>query len=455
MRILMVSHAFLPHSWGGVEVCTAYAAVALRQMGHDVRVFHRIAQPDRPEYEVRETSWEGLPVTTINNTFSLVNRFEMAYRNRAIEAEFSKWLERLGHQAPDIVHFQHLTCLSTGLPLVALEQGIPSVLTLHDYWLACQRGQMLQPDLTLCAEPDDEKCAVCLAPQIAPRHGLGLALDWMSSDQRAPLVRILGRLAHRLYPASNGDKSHLQAVREIQRRSLHIAEVLGSIGLLITPSDYHRRQFVRFGVPAGKIVVRHNGMRTGLFQDQPRIPADHLRFSFLGSVIPSKGVHILVEAFKGLKDSRATLSIHGWAPPYEGFPTYFRDLEHQANGRVLFHGPYENRHVASILAETDVIVVPSIWPETAGLTIQEARLAGIPAIASRIGGIPEFVQDEVSGLLFTPGDAGELREQMQRFVDDPLLVKRLRDGLPPVKTIEEHARELEFLYLQLAEGGPQ
>ncbi len=455
MRILMVSHAFLPHSWGGVEVCTAYTAQALQQLGHQVRIFHRVAQPNRPEYELQESSWEGLPVTTINNTFARVNRFEMAYRNEAIEAVFAGWLERLGPHKPDVVHFQHLTCLSTGLPLVVRQSGIPTLLTLHDYWMACQRGQMLQPDLAHCTEPENAKCAACLAPHIPPRRRIGRALAWMDADRRAPVVRRVGKLARRFYPDSASQSDRRQAVREIQRRSRHVQQVMGTVDQLITPSEYHRMQFIRFGVPAERIVVRNNGLHTEPFRDRPHVPADHVRFLFLGSVIPSKGVHVLVEAFRELGDEHATLDIYGWAPPYEGFPSYLQDLKDGANSQVRFRGPYENRQVASILAESDVIVVPSIWPETAGLTIQEARIAGIPAIASRIGGIPEFVQDEVSGLLFTPGSVSELRAQMQRFADDPRLVERLRDGIQPVKTIEEHALELESLYRQWVGGEPQ
>jgi glycosyltransferase involved in cell wall biosynthesis len=450
MRILLVSHAFLPHSLGGVEVCTANVAQALHRMGHDVHVFHRISQPDHPEYEVQETSWEGLSVTTINNTFSRVDRFEMAYRNMAIEEAFAAWLNRW--TPPDVVHFQHLTCLSTGLPLVTRAQGIPSVLTLHDYWLACQRGQMLQPDLTLCAEPESAKCARCLASQIRTGQPLGRAVNWMIDEARPPSIRSVGRLAGRALPETLRKRDHRHAVREIQARTRHVNGVMRTVNLLITPSEYHRGQFVHFGVPAERVVVRHNGQHTELFRDHPHVPADHLRLVFLGSVIPSKGVHILIEAFNGIDDKRASLDIHGWAPPYEGFPTYFQDLKAQATGRVRFHGPYENSQVAAILAQTDALVVPSIWPENSPVTIQEARMAGVPVVASRIGGIPEFVQDDVSGLLFTPRDVEDLRAALQRLVNDPSLLNHLREGIQRVKTIEEHALELEAIYGQVVAG---
>lgn len=80
-------------------------------------------------------------------------------------------------------------------------------------------------------------------------------------------------------------------------------------------------------------------------------------------------------------------------------------------------------------------------------------MACVPVIGSRLGGIPEFVEHDVSGLLFTPGDAVDLHAQMQRLLDEPDLLARLRQGIRPVKTIEEHGRELEAIYEQLIAGG--
>ena len=108
-----------------------------------------------------------------------------------------------------------------------------------------------------------------------------------------------------------------------------------------------------------------------------------------------------------------------------------------------------SRHGGHALASIDVLVVPSIWPENAPLVIQEAFLAGIPVVASRIGGIPEMVTDGKNGLLFTAGDAVALSRTLARLIDEPGLVDPLRDGIPAVRSIEDDVGFARSLYQTL------
>ena len=87
-----------------------------------------------------------------------------------------------------------------------------------------------------------------------------------------------------------------------------------------------------------------------------------------------------------------------------------------------------------------------VWPENSPLVIHEAFLAGVPVVASRIGGIPEVVSDQVNGLLFRPGDVEDLRGAVTRLVSEPGLLSSLRDGIPSVRTIEDDVDECRRLY---------
>jgi len=78
--------------------------------------------------------------------------------------------------------------------------------------------------------------------------------------------------------------------------------------------------------------------------------------------------------------------------------------------------------------------------------IQEAFLAGIPVVASRIGGIPEMVIEGQNGLLFRAGDSEDLSRTLARFLDEPGLLETLRIGIPPVRSIEEDVRFARSLY---------
>ena len=90
-----------------------------------------------------------------------------------------------------------------------------------------------------------------------------------------------------------------------------------------------------------------------------------------------------------------------------------------------------------------------VWPENAPLVIQEAFLAGVPVVASRIGGIPEMVADGRNGLLFAAGDVDDLARTLTRLLDEPGLLDALRAGIPAVRSIEEDVRFARSLYQHL------
>jgi glycosyltransferase involved in cell wall biosynthesis len=91
--------------------------------------------------------------------------------------------------------------------------------------------------------------------------------------------------------------------------------------------------------------------------------------------------------------------------------------------RVRFLGP--QARVEPFLQAADCFVCPSLWAEAAGLVNLEAQACGLPVVASRIGGIPEYVADGATGLLFPPGDHAQLAEAVRRLRDDPELRQRL------------------------------
>ncbi|MDP9322568.1 MAG: glycosyltransferase, partial [Acidobacteriota bacterium] len=164
MRILQVVHGFPPAASGGTEVYVRDLAAALAASGaDDVMVLTREEDGHRPELSVRRSADGPVRVTTINNTFQSCVSFEASYANPAIDRIAGDVLD---DWQPDVVHVQHLTCLSTGIPRQAARRGIPVVLTLNDYWLICHRGQLVDLDGRRCAGPFGGGCARCLPPGV-------------------------------------------------------------------------------------------------------------------------------------------------------------------------------------------------------------------------------------------------------------------------------------------------
>jgi glycosyltransferase involved in cell wall biosynthesis len=448
LRILQVIHAFPPYSEAGSENYTRALSHALRRLDHEVAVFHRVADPAQDEYTLSEARFEGLPVYRLNNTFRYCDRFEKTYRNADIDARFGSVLDRF---RPDIVHFQHLTCLSTACVFEAKRRGLPVVMTLHDHWLICQRGQFLRRDdsLSLCQKQEDRECVRCWAPQLGLPRGEAVT---RTGGRQSMLRGVFQRFQQRFFPPAVQQEK--QALTEVHTRMAHIREVCEAVDLFISPARSQRGKFLSFGLPADKVLFSRCGYDTAAFRDYVRPTSGieyPLRFAFIGTVIPPKGVHVLVEAFRSIPVFQARLTIHGGEVLYEGFPEYGRTLRELAADRahITFAGPYRPADVSRILREVDILVVPSLWSETGPLTVIEAFLAGVPVIASALGGMQELVRDGVNGLLFRPRDVRDLREKIQLMIQKPELILRLGNAHPSVKTIESDARDMVERYAQL------
>jgi len=443
MKLLYVVHNFPPQPSYGCELYAYNIARALKRR-HEVHVFYRVNRPDRKEYQVEQAKYEEIKVCTVNNTFRNVKTFRDTYRNDAVAEAFGRYLDEI---RPDLVHFQHVTCLSTTCIREAAQRGLPVVYTLHDFWLLCPRGQLLRRDLSLCDRPVPRLCVFCNAyqlgvpAQVAGARYARIPAGLASSGPARFADNIRKRLARNSFRGETG------ARRLIEERLEHVREMCRRVNLFISPSEFLRGKMEEIGLP-GKIVTSDYGYDASRFDGFRRRESRTLRFGFVGSIIPSKGVHVLVDAFKRLTADDVELHIYGAGYSFEGYEDYEQETRTLAekDRRIIFAGPFDNARVADVFAEFDVLVVPSIWYENSPLTVHEATLAGAPVIAGDIGGMAELVRDGVNGLNFKTGNARDLAAKMRAFIRDRSLLAKLRPDPGTVKSVEENAAELEGYY---------
>lgn len=434
MRVLFVTASYPPDSVGGVELHVAGLARAMAAEGHEPAVLARTGRPDLPHLQTLTETVDGVPVTRLSNTFEDAGSFELLYAHEGIADAFAAELARI---KPDIVHVQHLTCLSTSIVERCREAGVPTVMTLHDFWMGCPRGQRITAGLDVCPTIRLEKCLPCL---------------------RELWPHLLGRGSDPDLPAEERDAADLARLEQYHAA---MRSTLTSLDMLFTPSDFMRRMFVDYGVEPERIQVVENGLPTGHYQGRrpPTPGAGPLRVGFIGSVLPSKGVHLLIEAVRQLGDpSGITLDVWGEVLPFHNDRTYGERLERLRVGyesQVNLHGAYANDALPDILAGLDVLVVPSLWYEAFGLTIREAFLAGVPVVTANHGAMAEAVEDGVSGLLFEAGDATSLARALRRLADDPALRARLAAGAPQVRDERDAAHELLGIYDRVIAQGPR
>lgn len=430
MRVLHVVHAYVPESVGGVELHCDRLAGALAAQEHAVAVLTRQADPEQPDYALDESERGRLTVWRINHCFRDLATFAGTYRDGRIDTLFDGLVERW---RPDLVHVHHLIALSTGILERTKRRGLPLVLGLHDYWFGCPRGQRIRAGLKLCREIDRTLCVACVRPQ-----------DYELYAARSPLGAWLRRL--RLPTRGRG-------LRILRQYDADMQQALALPDAVVVPTAFHGEMYVRYGVDAGKVHVIPYGLPTAGFGQVARSRADHFRIGFLGTLIPSKAPHLVIEAYGLLARPDVTLEIHGNWVPFHGDTGYLERMRKAARtipGTIRFHGRYEPADVPSLLASLDVLVVPSLWYEGAPIVIREAFLARVPVITSGHGGMAELIEHGVNGLLFMPGDAADLAAQLRRLITEPGLRQRLADHPQRVLSIEENAARHLELYRSLA-----
>jgi glycosyltransferase involved in cell wall biosynthesis len=427
MKILKVIHGYPPDYNAGSEVYSQTLCNALAK-NHVVHVFTREENPFLPDYHIREETDQFSVTKHMVNIPLLRQRYR--YNHSEIDVIFAGFLDRL---KPDIVHIGHLNHLSLSLLEKIKERDIPIVFTLHDYWLICPRGQFIQRNACEpwqhCENQEDEKCA---------RNCYSGYFSGTPAEQ-------------------NSDVSYW--TDWIARRRLYIEKALNYVDLFIAPSRYLLERFQKdLKIPSEKLIYLDYGFDLKRLQKPERIKEEDLVFGYIGTHTPQKGIHLLLEAFSKVQGP-CKLKIWGRArsevtPALKQIVSTFLPFLQE---KIEWQPEYANDAVVSdVFNHVDVIVVPSIWVENSPLVIHEAQQAGVPVITADIGGMKEYVEHEVNGLLFAFRNSESLAFQMQRLVDNSALVQKLKshrylysaDGdIPDIST---HTQEMVKIYSDLS-----
>ena len=437
MRILLVVHGLPPAAAGGTEIYVHDLAHRLKERrGDEVFILTRESCADRPEMSVRQECRDGLHLTHVNNTFQTCSSFEQTYRNEAIRQIGGRLLEEI---RPDVAHIHHLTGLGTDLVTELSARTIPTVFTLNDYWLLCQRGQLLDVDLERCAGPYPLGCARCMHLPVAASpvgraaEGLLRLRPHLPVAAREPLRRVA-------FAALANSRSAESASAPVEERLRHVRSICGLVDRFLAPSRTLRDRFLALGIHAERLFLAEQGIEHRPFRGLRPTRADRLRLGFVGSLIVSKAPHVLLEAVFDLPPESVSVQVYGAYAPYHGDDRYRGSLERLLSRPGVTHfGSVSHEHISVALASIDVLVVPSVWIENAPFVIREAFRAGVPVVASDLGGLAEMVTHERNGLLFPAGDVVALRKALRRLLEEQGLLGRLRQGIPPVKSMEQDA----------------
>jgi glycosyltransferase involved in cell wall biosynthesis len=181
--------------------------------------------------------------------------------------------------------------------------------------------------------------------------------------------------------------------------------------------------------------------------------AGTVRFAFLGGAHPWKGGGVLARALQGIPHEHLRVHVHGVAAAdWESFGAG------PAPRCVQLHPEFKPDALSHVLANADVVLIPSLMLESFSLVAREALQHGLPVIVSDSGGPLEVIRPDENGLVVPRGDAEALGAAMRRFVEDAPFRARATAAAAatPVRSIADQAEQVESIYADVVRGnGPR
>ncbi len=367
VRILQVNKFYDPR--GGTERVLFDLEDGLRARGHEVAVFacehpdNRASEWSRYFVGRRDYDRPG-PIDRVRHALGTV--YDLGAR-RALG-------RLLDDFRPDVAHLHNVYHQLSPSVLDALRsRDVPTVMTLHDYKLACPVYRLFR---------DGEICTKCVGTE----WPLWVGVHGCSRGSRA--------------------ESWLLALESTVHRMRRSYE--RGVSVFVSPSRFLADVVRKQGIPSRRIRVIRNAPRHRPPVADPGARAPRPRVLYAGRISPEKGVDLLIEAARGVPE--VEVRVAGTGADAKRLGAASSDL---ANVRWLGHlGPED---LEAERAAAWAVAVPSRWYENAPLSVIEAFCSGRPVLAADHGGLVEMVEPEVNGWRIPPGDVEAWSEALRRL----------------------------------------
>jgi len=324
------------------------------------------------EVEVNTLRGAGHDVVTYtqdNERVERIGRVRTAVRTVWSQQTYREVRRVLADENIGLVHVQNFfPLISPSVYYAGRTARVPVVQTLRNYRLLCPNSLFFR---------DGHVCEDCMG-KFVPWPGI---VHTCYRDSKTATATVGGMIT----------------IHRLLRTWDHMVD------LYVALTEFARKKFIQGGIPADKIVVKPNCV-----YPDPGIGGGARGYIlFVGRLSPEKGVSTLLDAWQQVGHGRR-LCIVGEGP--------LRSVVEEASRRmpeIEYLGRQELAEVYRLMGEAEAVVFPSEWYETFGRVAIEAFAKQTPVVAARIGAIAEVVDDGRTGLLFEPGNVGDLCRQLE------------------------------------------
>ncbi|MCM1174333.1 MAG: glycosyltransferase [Blautia sp.] len=399
MKVLLVNKFLHPN--GGSETYIFGLGKALQEMGHEVQYFGMEHEGrvvgNRVESYTADMDFHTGGIRKLLYPFRIIYSVEARKKLRPVLADFE----------PDVVHLNNINFQLT--PSVIDEvrafekksgKAVRIVFTAHDYQWVCPNHMMMIPSTGVL-------CFACRGGRFG-----NCAKNRCIHNSR--LRSLLGTLEADFY---------------------RWRKTYAKIDALVCPSGFMKEKLDTNPLLADKTIMMHNFMpEAGAAQDAAQAEAEAAAWSrmrewlperyalYFGRFSEEKGVRTLLKVCKEMTD--VSFVFAGTGP--------LQDSVSQTEN-IRNAGFVTGEALRRLIAGAAFCLYPSEWYENCPFSVMESQAYGTPVIASDLGGIPELLQDGVTGELFPAGDAAALREKIKRLWEQPKLCAAYRENCKKIK----------------------
>ena len=439
MRIILAVHCFFPDHVYGTETYTLRLAQHLVDLGHHCIVLSAVFAGEPPRDSlITYYEYEGIPVVCVDRNHLPAQSLAESFDQPELEEVYARIISK---EVPDIIHINHLMNHSCALPRAASKARVPMWATLTDFHAFCFNGRLEDTGGRLCLGPDATgvQCLACLGKE-ASNH------SWSNSELRnlkLSKMRSFRSLQGMMLRAGFGCDVKAETMLVLKQRASSQLDAYRLCQGLITPSAFLEKAFQRQAPD-----MPYHRMSFGVDVDRsakPTRPNEHpLVVGFIGQLTIHKGPDLLIEAFRILPKGAAVLRIYG---SESQDPSFAEQLKRSSTGLdIIFCGTFPSGDIATILAEIDVLVIPSRWHENSPLVLLNALATHTPVVVSDAEGMTEFVTQGLNGFIFRMGDSKSLASALKHFVVKPSLAAEMSVNTSYPRTTRQMAEEVEALY---------
>ena len=363
-RILVVHALYPPETVGGATVVVINTVEEIRRRyGDEIDIM--VLKSDlvgTAPYQIKEYTWNNVPVITVG--IPSAPDLEWKYRDEHLVEVFDEFLVSF---KPDLIHFHSMQRLTGTLLECAISSGIPYLVTVHDAWWLSEHQFLL----------DDNG-------------------ELVDTHQLNALV------------AARTAKDAEEAIE----RSGYLASLLSRARQVLAVSEYQAGIYRENGLE--NISVNKNGLPPIELLNRDGRSGGPLRIGYVGGVCDHKGYYFTREIVE--KQNLARLEF--MVIDLDNDDPNHRSESSWGSSKVYTWGRQTPDGMSGFYQQIDVLLAPSIWPESFGLVSREAALRGIWVVAAEAGGLAEDVVEGVTGYTFPMRDSGALLSILQKLDDE-------------------------------------